>query len=284
MIHRSTLLRSAAGLAAALLSASCGTRPAPIPEAQTPLPPGLRGSVVYQRADGIYRTELGSTQSVRIAEGGSWPRWSPDGRRVAFVKGPRIVVVGADGQGAAVVARPAKPRAVAWHPDGRHVLFTDDDVIRSVDLETRETRTVISGWVFRELDISRDSARLVATVRRGGPQMRGFDLARGTDWRIAGGCSASLSPDEEQVTNNDGDHRALSIRQWKNGRKVGAVHAPPGRTFDNQYWSNHPDWIASITDDNSQDVFIHQISQDRAFRVTSCGDADRPDLHLENAD
>lgn len=225
--------------------------------------------------------DIGGGEAVRIAANASWPRWSPDGRYVAFVRGNRIMRVAADGGGEEVLAEAAEARAVAYHPNGQEVLFTDDEAIKSVSIGSREVRTVVSGWNFREPDISPDGARLVASVRRGGVQMRGFDLAKGKDWRIAGGCSASFSPDAQRVTNNDGNHRALSIRLWESGRKVASVDAPPGRTFDNQFWSNDQDWIASITDDYAEDVFIHQVSQDRSFRVTSSGDCDRPDLFVE---
>ncbi len=242
---------------------------------------GIRGAVVFQRPDGIYRQNIGSTGAVCLATNGTYPRWSPDGRFVAFVRENRILRVPADGGPAEPLAHVDSPRAVAYHPNAQEVLFTDGEMTRSVSVTSRTVRTVVEGFAFRELDATVDGRQLVATVKGLGFQVRAFDLITGRQWKIAGGCSASLSPDGARVTNNSSDHRKLLLRRWDDGSLAAEVSAPPGRTFDNQFWSNDPDWIASVTDDKTRDVFIHRVSDDRAFQVTTVGDADRPDLFVE---
>lgn len=73
----------------------------------------------------------GGTISVdgRPVARGTQPAWSPDGRRIAFVRDGDIHVVGADGTGDRRLARGFSP---AWSPDGRTIAFSDGRDIRTV--------------------------------------------------------------------------------------------------------------------------------------------------------
>ncbi len=52
------------------------------------------------------------------------PRWSPDGRRIAFVRDDEIWIVEADGSRLTkVVARPAGGRAPRWSPEGHRLAY-----------------------------------------------------------------------------------------------------------------------------------------------------------------
>jgi TolB protein len=90
------------------------------------------------------------------------PVWSPDGRKIAFVlvrDGKKIVhLINPDGSGSEAVT-PASQSAIhpSFTPDGKAILYcTDDDLrppaknesqIYSIDLATRQVRTIISGGV-----------------------------------------------------------------------------------------------------------------------------------------
>ncbi len=269
-----------------VLLQGCAEHPAPTPQPranEAGLLDGVRGAVVYERPDGVYRSDLGSGRPVCLATNGAYPRWSADGRFVAFVRGREIARVTAEGGEVEVLATAAEAHAVACHPNGEEVLFTDGKTIRSVSLKTREVRTLVSGRTFRELDISADGRQLVTSVRAlGGLHIRAFDLAAGRDWEISDGCSASLSPDGRLVTNNSGDHRRLDLRRWEDGEIAGTINAPLAHTFDNQFWSNDADWIASVNDDGPRaDVFVHRVSRNASAQVTFSGDCNRPDLRVE---
>jgi len=260
------------------------TKPSRAPAAElVPLElwtPRLAARVVYERNGGIYKTIVGQKDPVLLTTEGTYPRWSPGGRFIAFVRGNDMMHMTSDGRQIRTLARAGAARAVAYHPNGNEVLFTDGKTIRTVSCRDLSVSTVLEGWLVRELDVSGDG-RLVATVKRFGYHVYAFDPGTGKHWKLGSGCSASLSPDGRLATNNLGGHRRLALRDWRTGTPVDHVHAPPGRTFDNHFWSNHGDWLVSSTEGERQDVFLHQISSGRAAQLTFSGDCDRPDLYVE---
>ena len=240
-----------------------------------------RGVIVFERPDGIYKQTLGERKPELLARGASYPRWSHDGTQIAFVQGHRIMRMDAAGGEPEALADADDPRAVAWMPDGNEILFTDGKKVRGVQLQTRAVRDVASGYTFRELDVSHDGLHLVATIRGFGPRIRIFDLATRDSRELSAGCSASFSPDGQRVTRNEDGHRTLSLVNPADGKVAGAVHAPQGATFDNQFWSNHPDWVTSQTEGKTTDILIHHVPSDGVAQVTHLGDAGRPDLFVE---
>ena len=240
-----------------------------------------RGVVVFERTDGIYRQTLGEKTPVSLAREGTYPRWSSDGKQVAFVRGRKIMRVDAGGGEPELLAEAEDPRAVAWMPDGSEVLFTDGKKVKAVQLQTRAIRTVASGYTFREIDVAHDGHSMTATIRSFGPRIRIFDLAANHSRELSAGCSSSFSPDGKLVTRNEDGHHRLSLVNAANGKVSGSIHSPQSTPFDNQFWSNDPDWIASQTEGKSTDILIHHIPSDRFAQVTMTGDAGRPDLFIE---
>lgn len=239
-----------------------------------------RGAVVFERPDGIYRQTLGERKPELLARDATYPRWSHDGKQVAFVRGRKIMRMDAAGGEPEALAEAGDPRAVAWMPGGDEILFTDGKKVRGVQLQTRAVREIASGYTFRELDVSHDGRHMVATVRGLGPRIRVFDLATGKSRELSAGCSASFSPDSQRVTRNEDGHRALSLVDTAGGKVTGAIHSPQGTPFDNQFWSNHPDWVASQTEGKITDILIHHIPTDRFAQITTSGDVGRPDLFI----
>jgi uncharacterized protein (TIRG00374 family) len=241
----------------------------------------LSGKIVYQRPDGIYVLDLGENKPRRIAPYGSYPRWSPDGRRIAFVHDNAIMTVMADGGKMRKVAAAQQARAVCFAPDGRSILFSDGNHVRRVDLDSLAVSEVLRDGEFREIGIAGNGGKLAATIRiRFGYRVRVFDLQNGTDRTVAGGCSASLSPGGELVTVLGGDHEKLFFHRWDNLQRSGYVSAPAGMKFDNQYWSNHQQWIISTSEGAHHDIYVHHVPSDTAYRVTTSGDCDRGDLYV----
>lgn len=69
----------------------------------------------------------GGDQQV-IATGGFYsPRWSPDGRRIAYVKRDQLGVVDVDGANARILTGGAHIEGLAWSPDGSRIAYVSGD-------------------------------------------------------------------------------------------------------------------------------------------------------------
>lgn len=247
----------------------------------------VQGVVVYQRADGrkvdgIYKTYLGSPESILLVKHGRYPRWSPDGRHIAFLRDNQVMLMTANGGQLRQLATAGDSRAIAYHPNGEEVLFTDGDQIRAVSVKTGAMRTLVDGYAFRALDMSTDGCRLAASAH--GHRMLGFDLPEKRRWDIGRGCSANLSPDGSLFSSNTSRHLRFAICRWGTGEMVGSLDAPAGLTTDNEYWSNHQNWLVCRTaypnHPDTQNIIAHSVFENRSVQVTFSNDCDRPDLFV----
>jgi uncharacterized protein (TIRG00374 family) len=242
------------------------------------------GKVAFQRPDGIYTVSVGSGKrdATRLHTSGRTPRWSPDGRHIAFIDGNRIMIMNARGKELRELTTTAKGKALCFHPDGRRVLYTDRKTIKAVNIKTGTITTLANGNEFFELDISHDGAILVATEKKtlGGYRVVAIDLAKKNRHTVSRGCSASISPAGSTITVNTSDHRELLLFDRKDNKQVASVKMIEGKTFDNQYWANHPDWIASKSEGEFEDIYLHHISSSAGFQVTFLGHSDRPDYFI----
>ena len=264
-------------------SPSAGPPPAPTPEATqaaTELAGAMDATLVFQRNAGIYTFKLGDDTPRQLVVGGTYPRWSPNGRQIAFVHGNRIMTIRADGKGLLELARGTQLKAIAWHPNGREVLYTDGNFIRAVGTRTKNVRNLAGGLQFAGLDTASEGKRVVATVRRRGYHIYAFDVDSGQHRKLRSGCSGSLSPDGERVTNNENNHRVLSLIGWEDGAVLQKINAEQETKFDNHFWSNHPDWIACIREGRHTDILLLRVSDGKSVQVTFLGDCDRPDLFV----
>lgn len=255
-------------------------------EREPVLPENISGKFVYQRTGGgIYIGKLGKSSSRRLVEQGTYPRWSPDGKYIVYVDKNKIMLIPEKGGKPKVLATASRARALCFSPDGSTVFFTDGKTLRSVELENRTVKTLLDGYELLEIDVAGDSTRLAATVRTSfGYKVYVFDLKSGENRAVTSGCSASLSPDGSLVTVNGKNHRILYLYHWGSLKLAGKISAPAGEKFDNQFWSNSSHWLVSVTEGNSRNVFIHNVSENRPYRVTWNGDCDRADLFITGSE
>ncbi|AGF79149.1 hypothetical protein UWK_02613 [Desulfocapsa sulfexigens DSM 10523] len=248
---------------------------------ETALVDKLIGKIVYQRPDGIYMITVGEKSPQHLLNYGTNPRWSPNGKQIAFVHGNAILILTVKDGTVKQLATASKAKALCFFPDGKSVIFTDDKLLRRVDIKSRKIKTLLQGEQFYEVDIAKDGKRLTATVRGlTGFKVRIYDLQSNSNHTVSRGCSASISPDGSKVTVNGGKHRILHIHQWDSLKKIGQIHAPTGKQFDNQLWSNSPQWLVSTTEGKRRDLFLHHINSDSSFQITTSGDCDRGDLYV----
>jgi hypothetical protein len=255
---------------------ACGNSPAP--EGSLPaysLPPELRDArLAFQRKGQIVVSSPLSKGKETEVTTGTWPRWSPDGTWVAFLDGNRVSRILIESGEVEVLSEVRNPRTLAVPKLGNEVIFTDGNLVKSVNVDTGGVRILEEGRALLEIDVVGDVILGTQKV------LGGFRVnsSSGKEEKNYGkGCSASFSPDGTRVTRNEGDHTRLAVLDAESGEQVLMLPAPPGRKTDNQFWSNHPDWVVSM-DEDSGHIYAHRISDLSVFRISKSGNGDRPDL------
>ncbi|MFF5294580.1 PD40 domain-containing protein [Paractinoplanes globisporus] len=84
--------------------------------------PTLQNLVAYVRNGDIYVSKGTAEKRLTTGGGRSRPRWSPDGKRIAYLTGAQLWTMNADGSG----PRRLTTRAAAgpsWSPDGKWIAF-----------------------------------------------------------------------------------------------------------------------------------------------------------------
>jgi len=244
-----------------------------------PHAPHLRVRIVYQDARGVWLYHLPSGKRRLLVPGGRYPRWSPDGVRIACHDGAHVWVVDAANARRTCLAVARAPRALGWRHDGKAVLFSDGHSLKTVSTTGGPVRVILSGRRVRELSAERRPGRVALTLKTAtGFGVYLLDLPSGNLVRISRGCSASLSPGGHHVTVNEPDHHYLRLVQIEplHVQRVFTPEVP----LDNHKWSNHPGWIAAVSDPPERALYLYDLSHRRIFRLPDLKNVDRPDLFV----
>jgi Tol biopolymer transport system component len=115
----------------------------PLPDPATspvrPADPVPVAPVTPDIAAGIYTAMADGSNPVRVTLG-SYPVWSPDGRRFAFSLAGQVVVSNIDGTDARVLAAGDRP---SWSPDGSRIAFANVDGIAVMNADGSNPRTLV---------------------------------------------------------------------------------------------------------------------------------------------
>lgn len=181
----------------------------------------------YGRTTGIHRLDAASGRETPLTTGAghAWsPRWSPDGRRLAFLSArgpdgpPQIHVLEIESGALHQVTRhPTPPGDLTWAPDSRLIFFTAADATSSdrrhlsvVDLDGVTTQITFGAYAILDYALS-PSGSSIAMTRAPSALVRGrrerdvwvMDANGGNAHRLTTGAEQArlpqVSPDGETV-------------------------------------------------------------------------------------
>ena len=244
------------------------------PAAVSPFPRGLSGTIAFQsdvrtpaNPNGrkkIYTIDLATGRIATLTRTGDWndeqPRWSPDGRRIAFNSDRsgsyNLYVMDADGGNATrLTEHPGADYDPTWLPDGQSMVFTSDrdrgrnrwDLYRLwlADRSVERLTHSFEGFAFMP-SVSPDG-NWVAFVASTFPveggwanQVHVLELATRMTWPFdmtGPGCWPNWSPDGSSIAHV---HLANEPSNIQIVSSFGDRPQPvPG---ENARWHYYPDW------------------------------------------
>ena len=188
------------------------------------------GTLWRCRADGTQRLQL--TVGPELA---ALPRWSPDGRQIAYVsmqpgKLGKISIIAADGGTSHEILPDSGSQIdVNWSPDGTRIMFGDfaHDTrglsIQILDLKTHKTVAVPGSEALFSPRWS-PNGRYIAALSRNNTAMKLFDFKsqKWSDWLITAAGTVNYpvwSADSKYIYFDDFVNNDESIRRVKVGEK-----------------------------------------------------------------
>lgn len=230
-----------------------------LPQAARPFPPGLSGELLFQSdregATRMYVINLGTGRVQRAGPSGDWmdeePKWSPDGRRIAFsstrAQAGNLDIFVMDAEGANQVRltdHPSAEQGPAWAADGQSLFFSGRregrEEIYRVWIGDKRVERVTSGIDRAIMPAASPDGRYLAYAAQTvmSFQLHLLDLHAGTTRQITqggGACRPSFAPDSQELA---------FVRIATEPSRLETLREDGGRVVleDKTLWSYYPDY------------------------------------------
>jgi Tol biopolymer transport system component len=154
-------------------------------------------TIAYLRGGDIYLATGTTQKALTTDHTSSRPRWSPDGRRIAYLSASALWTMNADGSAKRKVA-PAATGGAGWSPDGRWLAFPGPDCNGTLDVMKVSST---GGTPVSLLPTSPCGTRPGVADGIGGIQTTGGTLAQ----RMKRENGVAWSPDGKRIAFRGGD-------------------------------------------------------------------------------
>jgi dipeptidyl aminopeptidase/acylaminoacyl peptidase len=203
------------------------------------------------------------------------PRWSPDGFRIAYLSGPSLRIVAADGTGNRLLRAAVSPGvAPAWRPGPGHVIaFGDrDGRVQVADADSGRSLGRISGVLPLQVAWSADGRRLVVLTEN---ELRSYSAGGElvSAQRITPvGRAVAISPSGDIAviaqTDRPAESRVLTIDPTGRLRQLfagpgafGEIAWSPGGQYLLLSWPSADQWLFLDPDRPRRTVAVSNISR-----------------------
>ena len=252
----------------------------------------VEGFVVFERLGkthrGIWIQKLGVGKPHCLTPEGRYPRISPDGKTVYFIRGEDMIckIPVSGGQVQVLLKWFERIPAISIHPKRQHVLFICSSgvwTLNTVNLQVSQIESTPNKPAA--VDIDENDNVVISTVegRHHSLWKQQALQIHNSEWeRVDVGCSACISPGGQYFTDNQNSHEYIEVKSFSTNEVLCRVGTYPEiYHVDNEAWTNLEEWIVFNSETRkARFVWLYKLGDPHAFKCTFTWDSDRPDAYI----